>query len=32
VVLKRSTDPRADLLIQAADGVVAAAQEVVVVP
>jgi hypothetical protein len=32
VVLKRSTDPLADLLIQAADGVVAAAQEVVVVP
>jgi tRNA-modifying protein YgfZ len=32
VVLTRSADPQADVLIQAADGVVAAAQEVVVVP
>jgi hypothetical protein len=32
VILKRSADPEADLLVQAADGVVAASQELVVVP
>ena len=32
VILKRSTDPAADLLIRAADGDVIASQEVVVVP
>ena len=32
VILKRSVDPAADLLLRAADGDVVAAQEVVVVP